>query len=272
MALIPETGFGYTDANAGVSLAWADAFATLFALPNWPSAADDAAKEAAILAATQYVETRFGLSFAGEKKFTCEPYAKAVFRFIILPTGGDTITIDGTVVNVTVEDTMADCAETLAQSIYDETGYETLVIGASICVMAPMKGEEGNLIEVASSNVSNVWEYDNFRGGNFEDLSQALSFPRNYLYSREGKAINGIPEKYKQAIVMYADRALLAPLMPDPEVGSSGQIVQATAERLGPIEESVTYMKGYLFTQGTYPSVDGILKEFMATTSGGVYV
>lgn len=71
MAIIVEDGTGVEDAVSYASLADADAYFSARAVTAWTGT--DAAKEAALVKATDYVETRFASSFIGSRESTDQP-------------------------------------------------------------------------------------------------------------------------------------------------------------------------------------------------------
>jgi hypothetical protein len=102
---------------------------------------------------------------------------------------------------------------------------------------------------------------------------QALQFPRIYLYDSLGAAITGVPTKVKNALFEYAYRVLKTgtELVPDPVIDPSGMQVQATFEKVGPIEERITYTGSERVLLPPYPKADAWLKEFMSGGQGSSY-
>jgi len=96
MALIIETGVGVRNANAYVNSAYVTAYLTARNRQtenSWGSSTD-AVKEAAIVAATDYVDKRFGSKFKGVPKVSFdETYAEAELAFSSLPDPADELTI-----------------------------------------------------------------------------------------------------------------------------------------------------------------------------------
>jgi hypothetical protein len=93
----------------------------------------------------------------------------------------------------------------------------------------------------ATDYIETRWA-DKFLGRvEFTDPLQALSFPRLYLYDRNGLLVTGIPELLKRATAEYALRALTSELLPDPTVPGSSGFVTGVRERVGPIETETTY-------------------------------
>lgn len=67
MAFTVEDGTGVTGANAYVDVTYADAYFSDRAVTAWTG--DNAAKQAAIIKATDYIETRWGDRFLGSPEF-----------------------------------------------------------------------------------------------------------------------------------------------------------------------------------------------------------
>lgn len=101
---------------------------------------------------------------------------------------------------------------------------------------------------------------------------QAMAFPRHCLYDRDGYLVEGVPTKVKYAIHEYAKRILAdnVVLAPDPAFDSSNLQVQATFEKVGPIEERTTYTTGSRRLLPPFPKADALINEF-TWRSGGSY-
>lgn len=67
MAFTVEDGTGVIDANAYITVAWADSYHSDRGHTAWTGA--DALKEQAIVRATDYIETRWGSRFKGSQEF-----------------------------------------------------------------------------------------------------------------------------------------------------------------------------------------------------------
>lgn len=67
MALVVEDGNGLTNANSYADVAFADAYFSTRAVAAWAGA--NGVKEAALIRATDYIETVFGTKFSGAKAF-----------------------------------------------------------------------------------------------------------------------------------------------------------------------------------------------------------
>lgn len=94
---------------------------------------------------------------------------------------------------------------------------------------------------------------------------QPLSFPRAYLVVR-GQYVTGIPADLKNAASEYAKIVLTTgqPLAPNPGgFDTTGQILQASIQKVGPIEIHATYESGSGSTRRSYPVPDGLLAQYM---------
>lgn len=91
MAFTPEDGTGLIDANAYITLAYANAYHMERGNSNWTG--PDAARQEAIVRATDYIETRWGQSFRGEPEFLDTPQALSFPRVCIYDRNG--VAIEG---------------------------------------------------------------------------------------------------------------------------------------------------------------------------------
>ena len=97
---------------------------------------------------------------------------------------------------------------------------------------------------------------------------QELSFPRI------DKTFGEMPTALKRACCEYAVRSLTAKLTPDPVIHESGQGLERSRKRVGPIEKEVR-----LQYQGPgtirlllrpYPAADMLIKPLLTSSSGSV--
>lgn len=90
---------------------------------------------------------------------------------------------------------------------------------------------------------------------------QALAFPRSYIESYDGYAINSdeIPEKLKRATMELALRALSEDLLPD--LANPGEIKSETNE-IGDLKQSITYLAGKGNIKA-YRSATMLLREYL---------
>lgn len=98
-----------------------------------------------------------------------------------------------------------------------------------------------------------------------QDPEQPLSFPRYYLVVR-WQYVTGIPADLKNAASEYAKIVLTTgqPLAPNPGgFDTTGQIIQASVQKVGPIEIHATYETGSGSTRRSYPVPDRLLEQYM---------
>tara|TARA_Y100001938_G_scaffold41980_1_gene57808 strand:+ start:265 stop:774 length:510 start_codon:yes stop_codon:yes gene_type:complete len=90
---------------------------------------------------------------------------------------------------------------------------------------------------------------------------QALAFPRAYIESYDGYAIESdeIPEKLKRATMELAVRALSEDLLPD--LANPGEIASET-NQVGSLRQSVTYIGGKGNIK-SYRSATMLLREYL---------
>ena len=103
----------------------------------------------------------------------------------------------------------------------------------------------------------------------FDNDTNELQWPRVGVYDREGRAVEGIPDRLARATCEYALRALTDELMPDPEVSASG-LVLSERSKVGPIETETRYSEGSTAPLlRSYPIADRLIMEYV--TPQGVY-
>lgn len=105
--------------------------------------------------------------------------------------------------------------------------------------------------------------------------TQALLFPRQCLFSKQRPcvALTGVPKNLKNAVAEYALREMITPgsLMPDPVVSETGMQVEASFEKVGPIEERIKYTGSVAVTRKSFPKADRWMYEFITGTDGGSF-
>jgi hypothetical protein len=104
--------------------------------------------------------------------------------------------------------------------------------------------------------------------GQIKSSTQALQFPRAYLYDELGLAIEGLPTRLKNGVAEYAKRARTVDLWNVPEVDTTG-LVTSKREKVGPIETEFQYQAGSVQTFKPYPQADAWLRGLIL--QGGVY-
>lgn len=95
---------------------------------------------------------------------------------------------------------------------------------------------------------------------------QALDWPRVNAVYNDGRLALDVPPEVQEACALYAFYSLSAALAPNPTYDDSGARVLSKTEKVGPIEESVTYAAdGALATKRSYPLADARLRELLIT-------
>lgn len=297
MTLVVETGVAVRGANAYVNVAYVTAYLTARnrATENSWSTAGTPTQEAAIIAATDYVDKRFGNRFKGLPAVSLtETLATAEVTFTGVPTAADTITIGdetyvfvasltGAVNEILIGATAAACAENLAAALNGGDGAGTTygvgtpqsrhvsatAAAGVLALTATAPGAQGSLTALSEA-LDNATIISPFSGGVDGGL-QPLSWPRNYAYDDRGQPISGIPERLKQAVAEYAVRATGSALLPDPTVDTYAGSLNRRKEKVGPIEEEYEYVPGStgMRIYKPYPAADKILRPLLLG-SGGV--
>lgn len=224
----------------------------------------DATLQAALIAATDYIDTRWGSRLLGSRLWP-SLRSRSILTLTGQPADGETITINGTVVTVGTD---AEVGETLAATLYnlvtaamaadeDKVIYSGFIADPDVAALTVFFVRDGITTETDISNGSfNVAASTGYSG-----KRQPLEFPRAYLTDRNGEAVNGIPEKLKMATCEYANRARTVTLAPDATIDST-IVSQSTA--VGPISKSVTYNTGAALNPlKAYPAADRLLQEYV---------
>jgi hypothetical protein len=289
MDLIVENGTGIYGANAYAGRGYVRDYLTARNRATAWNAATDAQRDAAIIAATDYIDRRFGQLFLGQKQFTdLTIYASNILQIRALPSDGDTVTI-GTVTytfrtapavanDVAIGTTVAEAAGALVAAMAGTGGGSGTVAHPSASgdalsasgdvIVRALVGVLASPISTSSSSTDLVWDSDELYGGS-DAAEQTLEFPRLYLYSATGLSLSGIPDVLKKATAEYAERALSAALMPDPSYGSSGAQVARVYEKVGPIEVETEYASdGSITVTQKYPAADKLLMSLISSNGG----
>lgn len=302
MTLILETGSGLRIANSYVLTSFVTSYLTERGreTENEWSTATSPQQEAGAIAATQYIDTRWGTRLKGDRQTRYEgSSAQALVSFSGIPVADETITLGNqtyiwkaslsTLGNneIIIGANADECATNLIAAINSGatagTNYSKFLLGndaatalleegssTSILLTARNVGLSGN--DIVLSETSTNFDIDNvFVNGN-EEQSQALEFPRAFLFDRDGNRLISMPLKLKQATAEYSVRARGAALYVDPVVDDTGRTVTEKMEKLGPIEESTKFTEGSALSQliRPYPAADQLLAEYILP-SGRVF-
>lgn len=272
MTLVVEDGSGLLSANSYCDAEFVDLYFSSRGISTWTG--DTSVKEAALIKATDYIETRFGHRFGGARLHSTVGAARGTLTFTVQPTSGQTVTVDGQTFtfgsNVTIDSRLSVTISNLIDAINDNTLTEVsayALAGQKLYVIAGYDGPDGNDITVSTNITGASWSSATLLGGNDELSPQGLSFPRSHLYV-DGNLISGIPTDLKKAVAEYALRSLSSTLMPDPARDDTGGEVLLKREEVGPIKEETRYSQGQLNTIPNYPAADKLLSKFLV--SGGL--
>jgi len=281
MAFIVEDGSGIVNANALASEAFVDAYFVDRGITTWTGTS--AVKQNAIIKGTDYIVKRFFGRFRGQIQETSSNGAKSVLTFTVLPSDGETITIDGNVFTFKTVVAVAASQALIATRISETIDNMISVInaadidfcaetnpGLSMLVQAAFDGEDGNSVAVSTTVTSATWSFATLNGGNDENRGQALPFPRLYLYTDAGTAILGVPQGVKEAVAEYALRSLTADLLEDPTLDPTGNMVKYKKEKVGPIEEETEYVVGSSTALKSYPAADRLILPYMNASGGTI--
>ena len=287
MTIVVETGAGIREANSYVTAAFVTAYLTARGRQTENSWSTSLTQAEFCVAATDYIETRYAHRFGGKREFSFdEVLAIGTIEFAGLPVdtetfalGDITYTFVAALTGVANEiligvDAAATAANTYAAIIADEN-YEGSTFGtgtilnrsvtaaidtATITLTATANGSSGNFTALTGTVTNTTLTV--FTGG-LDGGPQPLSFPRLYLYDREGYAVTGVPLKLKQATAEYAVRAAAGvPLVSDP----SG--VGVLREKVGPIEVEYTDLSYSGIVITPYPAADRLLRDYLMSAGG----
>lgn len=281
MNMIVEDGTGVYNANSYAGRGFVSSYLIERNRATSWLAADEDVQEAAIIAATDYIDKRFGQRFLGQKLF--EDFvipAENILQIRELPSDGDTITIDTVTYTfrvapaianeIAIGATIVEAAGALVAAMAGTGGGAGTVAHpsassgvlrgtATVIVRALVAGPLADPILTSSSNPLNTFDYDRLIGGT-DKGTQRLEFPRTSFL--------GIPVQLRQAVAEYAERAIADKLMPDPEVEATGGQVTRTLDKIGPIEIEREYLGGaFIQIFRKYPEADRLLISL--TRSGG---
>lgn len=295
MTLKVEDGTGVSGANSYVTAAEVTTYLTDRArqTENSWSTADSATQDAACVAASDYVEQRWGQRFKGRRQFQDISAGRSTLTFTDQPADTDTVTIGSTVytfntslggaysvlIGDAVEDTIDNLVNAIA-AVAAEAGVThgsgtvihpdvgaTAGVGDTMYVDANEKGTAGNGITTTETSSNASWSSATLIGGGDVVTPQPMSFPRSNLYDREGLLVAGIPAKLKQAVYEYAVRAVSSTitLMPDPEYDDTGKAVIGKKEKVGPIETDLKFEEGGSMSNmiRAYPAADRLLTDYV---------
>lgn len=278
MTLILETGTGVRNANSYITSAFVTSYLTArnrLTENNWSASTS---QDASCIAATQYVDIRWGQKFRGTRRFYFDGVqARAIISFAGVPLPDETVTIGSQTYRWVAELNGFDENQVLATSnVTQDRAFLINAINANceviaqaqesaqILLISDVKGVSGNDTPLDVSNATQINIVETFQYGEDEG-SQPLEFPRRDLFDRSGRTVHGIPRSLKEAVAEYAVRSHATSLFQDPVTDSTGRIVQEKFEKVGPIEERTVYAQGTTLQHliKPYPAADRLLSEYL---------
>ena len=268
MSFIVEDGSGVAVANSYATIAF---FTAYFGDRSQDvSAWTDEEKEHALVAATDYIDTRWGLRFLGRRQFLYLP-SRTTLTLTGQPNDGETIIIDGT--TYTFKDTVVDeaaqieIAETITATLFNiipvvnvssVTGF--LFADYDVDALTIYVEKDGVVVSETLANGS----FDNEPSAGYSGKQQTLEFPRLYLRDRTGVLVVSVPERIKEAACEYAYRANSAALAPDPTINSTGLRLIGSRVKVGPIENETRFAEETsIQITKPYPAADRLLQEYI---------
>ena len=154
----------------------------------------------------------------------------------------------------------------LATSLVDVAFADSYFLDRGIAAWAGVAGVKESALVRATDYIETRFGHLFF--GDKKSTLQALSFPRLNTGLAE------IPIPLKRAVCEYAVRSLSVILLPDPEIHASGQGLERTRERVGPIEEETRFQYQGVGTERIilrpYPAADILLRGLLRQDSGKV--
>lgn len=298
MPLIVETGAGTPGANSYVTAQYITTYLTdrnRLSENGWGTAVAPA-QDAAAIAGTQYLETRFGPRIKGRPLLDWIEGRKSEGTLALSanPLENELVTLGAVtyrfVTALGLENDVelgADAAESLtrlaaaitmggaAEGVHEDTrvNYEATagVSGSTFTCTARNAGESGDDIAFATTVTGSTISGSDTLTGGIDAGPQPLSFPRAQLRDRHGALVVGVPANVKMATAEYSVRALVAKLDPDPSTDARSSPVLIDRKKFGPFEKKVQYARGApLVLDREYPEADRLLAEYLRP-SGRVY-
>jgi hypothetical protein len=270
MTLIVEDGSGVLKANSYVGLAYAQTYLLDRGRNVTPwSTSNRAQKEAALIAATDYIDKRFALKFLGQPTFqNIAVPGRNLLIVLAIPDEDETVTFNTTTyifkvaptlpLEVAIGGSPEQCAFNIMSAASAQVDMNFSVIGSVVEMEASETGDLPYPTTTTSPDL--VFETNTLTGGSTSSGQQPLCFPRTVFV--------GIPEVLKMATVEYATRALTDDLMPDPVLDETGNEIRRRFEKVGPIEEEVVYQSSDGKVYRVYPEADYLLKTLISDHAG----
>ena len=282
MALIIEDGTGVANANCYDSEAGVLAYLTARnreTESDWDTATT-AEKEGGIVAATSALEQLYSECYFGQREFLDVSAARGTLTLTGQPTDTQTVVLgsitytfntvlggaNSVLIGASVEASIDNlvgailASPSLAGTTHG-TGtvantLATAVAGINDTMIADAitKGTAGNTITSTETVTTGTWSAATLLGGGDFAIPQSLSFPRRYLYNRDGVEIRGVPVELKAAMAEYTVYAVFLVQLQKPSLIAALASTEAATlaavangdlkklkEEIGPIKEETEY-------------------------------
>jgi hypothetical protein len=279
MAIIVEDGSGK---KLAVSYGTEAGFRAYFLARNINvTALAQSTVEALLVTATDYIDTRWGLKFLGQRLFSYLT-PRSEFTLSDQPADGETVTVGLAVatfrttatldteaeIGTTITETLNNLTSALAAADADAANQfvsDFLIADPDTPTLTCYVVREGVATTTDAANGS----FDAATSSGYSGRPQVLEFPRAWLYDRAGILVEGIPVRLKEATYEYAYRANSTTLSPDPTTDTSGLRVKATEKKVGPVVTKTEYAEQQIPSiTKPYPAADRLLQEYVST--GGI--
>jgi hypothetical protein len=263
MSFRVEDGSGVKGATSYATVAF---FKAYFADRNVDvSAITDEQIRGCLVAATDYIDTRWGPSFLG-RRLWASLYSRSTFTLTEQLSPGDTITVNqmtyvaGT--DFDIGDTLVETLRNVMKAVGDGDDEDIVIsfLFPDPDVMSLVVFFTRDGIDTTNTGTGGAWDVTASEGQSAH--GQPLEFPRDYLRDRDGEPVCGVPVKVMAATAEYAYRAHTAALAPDPVVQPG---VTGVTQTVGPISTSTQYSSVRITK--AYPAADRLLSEYMQTSS-----
>jgi hypothetical protein len=279
MAIVIEDGTGVKGAQTYGAVTAFEAY--MLARGTDISAVTTAIKESSLVKATDYIDTRWGLKFKGQRLFRALT-SRSQFTLSDQPANGETVTVGSAVaifkttltepavdteaeIGNTLIETLNNLATALANADADSVVVDFLIADPDIATLTCYVVRDG----VATTTTASNGSFDAATSAGYSGRPQVLEFPRQYLYDQAGIQVDGVPIKLQEATYEYAYRAQSTILAPDPTVDASGLRVIGRKKKVGPIETDITYAEQQMpVITKPYPAADRLLQEYVSR--GGI--
>lgn len=243
----------------------------------------DAAVQALLIKATDYLNLRFGQRLRGQISLSSLA-SRSVLTFTAQPINDETIVLAGvtytfkTTLTVPAVDTEIEIGANLLLTINNTISAVAASTSTSTDIVA-LKSNGVDTIHIFTSRdgvttteTSATASFDVAASIGFSASRQPQLFPRKNLFHPDtGLLIIGVPTEVQQATAEYALRANTAALLPDPTVDASGLKVTGSKVKVGPIETSTDFSESVSASAiKPYPAADLLMSQFIL--AGGTTV